>query len=52
MKKLNLETLVLETVAGTGTQASTDGSALTEAAFDEPHNLAVDADWNLYISEP
>ena len=42
----------METVAGTGTQASMDGFALTEAAFNEPHNLAVDSDGILYISEP
>lgn len=50
IRKVNLATGVISTVAGNGKKGYTgDGGLATEATFNEPYAVVVDADDNLYI---
>lgn len=50
IRKLDLKTGILTTVAGTGKKgAAGDGGLATQATFNEPYAVVVDADDNLYI---
>lgn len=50
IRKVNLKTGAITTVAGTGKKGYTgDGGKATEATFNEPYAVVVDRDGNLYI---
>ncbi|MFO0864353.1 MAG: hypothetical protein U0744_06795 [Gemmataceae bacterium] len=50
IRKLNLKTRVLTTVAGTGKKGYTgDGGPATKATFNEPYAVVVDANDNLFV---
>lgn len=50
IRKVNLKTGAISTVAGTGKKGYTgDGGKATEATFNEPYAVVVDKDDNLYI---
>src|SRR5687768_11723972 len=52
IRKVNLKTGVITTVAGTGKKGYTgDGSPATQATFNEPYSVVVDGDDNLYITD-
>ncbi len=52
IRKLNLTTGQISTMAGNGTQGySGDGGPATAAAIDSPAGLAVDANQNLYLAD-
>jgi sugar lactone lactonase YvrE len=52
VRRLNLRTGVITTVAGTGRPGySGDGGPATRAMLNDPHTVEVDADENLYISD-
>lgn len=52
IRKVNLKTGVVTTVAGTGQMGYTgDGGPATKATFNEPYSVVVDADDNLYITD-
>lgn len=42
---------VVSTAAGTGARGMQDGNALTEATFNNPLNVAVDAQGNIYVAD-
>ncbi|MCX6594231.1 MAG: putative Ig domain-containing protein [Acidobacteria bacterium] len=52
IRKINLTTGIITTVAGTGSQAGIgDASLATSASFIQPEALTVDANGNLYITD-
>lgn len=53
VRRLDLKTNVLTTVAGTGRKAgyAGDGGPATKALMNQPHELRFDADGNYYISD-
>lgn len=52
IRRLNLASGIITTIAGNGTQGfSGDGGPATAAAIDSPTGLAVDANQNLYLSD-
>jgi sugar lactone lactonase YvrE len=52
VRRIDVETGIITTVAGSGQQGSDgDGGAATAATFFTPYKLAVDAAGNLYISD-
>jgi DNA-binding beta-propeller fold protein YncE len=52
IRKVNLKTGVITTVAGTGKKGYTgDGGSATEATFNEPYSVVVDPDDNLYVTD-
>ncbi len=52
IRKVNLKTGVITTVAGTGKKGySGDGGPATNATFNEPYSVVVDKDDNLYITD-
>ena len=52
IRKVNLKTGVITTVAGTGKKGYRgDGGPATQATFNEPYSVVVDKDDNLYITD-
>ncbi|MCS7047068.1 MAG: hypothetical protein NZO58_11990, partial [Gemmataceae bacterium] len=52
IRKVNLQTGIITTVAGTGKAGYTgDGGPATAATFNEPYSVVADADGNLYIAD-
>ena len=52
IRKVNLKTGVITTVAGTGKKGYTgDGGTATQATFNEPYSVVADRDDNLYITD-
>lgn len=49
IRKVNVLTGVVTTVAGTGSSGNTDGDALTQATFTNPLDVAVDNYKNIYV---
>jgi Gluconolactonase len=52
IRKINLASGVITTIAGNGTQGfSGDGGPATAAAIDSPSGIAIDANQNLYLAD-
>jgi len=52
VRRVNLKTKIIETVAGNGNQGfSGDGGPAVEASLHDPYTMAVDTKGNLYISD-
>jgi sugar lactone lactonase YvrE len=52
IRKINLTTAVITTIAGTGTQGSSgDNGPAASAAIDSPTGLAIDSAGNLYLAD-
>lgn len=50
IRKVNLKTGIISTVAGTGKKGYTgDGGPATKATFNEPYAIAIDKEQNLYV---
>ena len=51
IKKLNLSSSTVTTVAGTGVSGDALGNPLTTAQFTNPEGIAIDSDGDIYISD-
>lgn len=51
IRKLNVFTGVVTTIAGTGALGTSDGDALTQCSFSAPKDIAVDSNKTIYVVE-
>jgi sugar lactone lactonase YvrE len=51
IRKVNILTGRVTTVAGTGATGSTDGDAKTQATFNNPSDVVMDTNQNIYVTE-
>ncbi len=51
IRKIDAQTRIVSTVAGTGVAGYADGDALSAAMFDTPQGVSVDAYGNLYVAD-
>ena len=51
IRKVNILTGRVTTIAGTGATGSTDGDAKTQATFNNPSDVVMDTNQNIYVTE-
>ena len=51
IRKVNIKTGAVTTIAGTGLQGATDGDALTQATFNNPTDVTIDTNKNIYVTD-
>lgn len=51
IRKVNILTGRVTTIAGTGTPGNTDGDALTQAKFSSPTDVVMDGNQNIYVTD-
>ena len=51
IRKINIITKTVSTIAGTGAPGNTDGDALTQATFSNPTGIVLDTNKNIYVTD-